>query len=792
MGTVDSQAESVVLEKENNRASSTVLEPFSSQSDQHSCPTSPHSKVASTAASPLLPRNVPSSQRIGPYVLGKTLGVGSTGRVKLGIHIETNHRVAIKIISKESLDPNIKEIKKGDMNRKLEREITIMKLIKHPNVLQLFDVYETAKELFLVLEHVEGGELFDYLVKKGRLSNSEAVGFFQQIIMGVEYCHRHLICHRDLKPENLLLDKDRNVKVADFGMASMQVPSKMLETSCGSPHYASPEIIKGMRYDGASSDIWSCGVILYALVTGNLPFDDENIRRLLNKVKTGMYFIPEHVDADARDLIKRMLVISPEKRITMKEVMQHRWFLSRPVKNDKYYPSPMEAISLSSPLGQQIETDIIESLSLLGWTDKDSLCASLRSETVTPEKVYYNLLRARKWEMFEHYDAGKLALYDVEGGPRRRTDSYSSALSNDQKSIDDDSDRKEEKRVNFKSAETTIEGAPSNSVKFAAATCSPSTYCASNGSPRVVSESGCRASRVLTANVRITSPLAVSTLPISDAEAKDVPQDMNSSNDVPTTPDSKLAEPQILAPPGRRRAHSTAVSASSNNRKLLTISIPDSQDMNSACTTKTSGNGPISPSVIEGPRSAAMVNAFTAIGLGTPKFHRKMFDAPQTPVISQTPKQSWFTNLFNFKPESFTLLSNKSMDATSTEVITILTSLDVKFQLRRDGLIKCKYDPATSQGVPTSLLQPIAPEKENETGVSTQNLSVNSGSVTTGGQPNSPVSGRKAVKFKIEILADTAEMGHGALRVHLTQQQGAFSTFQSVVEAIRTKWNLNQ
>ncbi|KAI8930161.1 kinase-like domain-containing protein [Entophlyctis helioformis] len=281
-------------------------------------PTSKGAATGSVPNSPQVPRQAPNSQRIGPYILGKTLGVGSTGRVKLGIHMETNARVAIKIISKESIDPGATAAKTNEVNKKLEREITIMKLIQHPHVMQLFDVYETRKELFLVLEHVEGGELFDYLVKKGRLSEPEAVGFFQQIITGVEYCHRHLICHRDLKPENLLLDKDRNVKIADFGMASMQVPSKMLETSCGSPHYASPEIIKGVRYDGASADVWSCGVILYALVTGNLPFDDENIRRLLNKVKTGMFFIPEHVGAEARDLIKRMLVVDPAKRITVR------------------------------------------------------------------------------------------------------------------------------------------------------------------------------------------------------------------------------------------------------------------------------------------------------------------------------------------------------------------------------------------------------------------------------------------------------------------------------------------
>lgn len=167
------------------------------------------------------------------------------------------------------------------LNKKLDREIAIMKLVQHPNVMSLFDVFESQDELYLVLELVDGGELFDYLVKQGRLKEMEALKFFQQIIAGLDYCHKHLICHRDLKPENLLLDSNKTIKIADFGMASLQVTGKMLETSCGSPHYASPEIIRGVKYDGAKADIWSTGIILYALLTGNLPFDDENIRRLL-------------------------------------------------------------------------------------------------------------------------------------------------------------------------------------------------------------------------------------------------------------------------------------------------------------------------------------------------------------------------------------------------------------------------------------------------------------------------------------------------------------------------------
>jgi serine/threonine protein kinase len=260
------------------------------------------------------PRKV-GDPRIGPYILGRTLGVGTTGRVKLATHFGSGRKVAIKIITK-SQDPQ-------DL-LKLEREITIMKLINHPNIMQLYDVYESKSELylylnfrFLVLELVEGGELFDYLVKKGRLGESEALSVFHQIIHAVDFCHQHHVCHRDLKPENLLLDKHRNVKIADFGLAGLQKPSEMLSTSCGSPHYAAPEVISGKKYNGPSADVWSCGVILYALVAGRLPFDDQNFNRLLAKVSIGIYDEPQNVNQNCAALIKGMLCISPEKRLTV-------------------------------------------------------------------------------------------------------------------------------------------------------------------------------------------------------------------------------------------------------------------------------------------------------------------------------------------------------------------------------------------------------------------------------------------------------------------------------------------
>jgi len=167
------------------------------------------------------------------------------------------------------------------------------------------------------LEHVSGGELFDYLVKKGRLTPKEARRFFRQIISALDFCHKHSICHRDLKPENLLLDDKNNIKIADFGMASLQMEESMLETSCGSPHYACPEVIRGEKYDGRRADVWSTGVILYALLVGALPFDDDNLRQLLEKVKRGFFHVPHFVPQEIQDLLRGMIQVDSEKRLTV-------------------------------------------------------------------------------------------------------------------------------------------------------------------------------------------------------------------------------------------------------------------------------------------------------------------------------------------------------------------------------------------------------------------------------------------------------------------------------------------
>ncbi|XP_076471771.1 serine/threonine-protein kinase BRSK2-like isoform X1 [Babylonia areolata] len=327
---------------------------------------------------------------VGPYRLEKTLGKGQTGLVKLGVHCVSGKRVAIKIVNREKLSESVL--------MKVEREIAIMKLIEHPHVLGLYDVYENKKYLYLILEHVSGGELFDYLVKKGRLTPKEARRFFRQIISALDFCHSHNICHRDLKPENLLLDDKNNIRVADFGMASLQVEGSMLETSCGSPHYACPEVIRGEKYDGRKADVWSCGVILYALLVGALPFDDDNLRQLLEKVKKGIFHIPHFVPPDCQNLLRGMIEVDPDKRLTLEEVMRHPWVIAGS-KHEVEIELPMMQIVQTSviPTVEDLDPDVLSTLnSLQCFKDKEKLVSDLLSVKHNTEKVVYFLLLDRK------------------------------------------------------------------------------------------------------------------------------------------------------------------------------------------------------------------------------------------------------------------------------------------------------------------------------------------------------------------------------------------------------------
>ncbi|CDW58095.1 BR serine:threonine protein kinase 2 [Trichuris trichiura] len=335
-------------------------------------------------------------QFVGPYKLERTLGKGQTGLVKLGTHVSNGRKVAIKIIRKEKLSDTVL--------MKVEREIAIMKLIDHPYILRLYDVYENRKYLYLVLEHVGGGELFDYLVRKGRLPVKEARKIFRQIICALDYCHAHNICHRDLKPENLLLDERNCIKIADFGMASLQVEGSLLETSCGSPHYACPEVIRGEKYDGKKADIWSCGVILYALLVGALPFDDDNLRHLLEKVKRGVFHIPHFVPAECQSLLRGMIEVNVARRMTLDAVFRHSW-VAGGSKLNVQRSSPMLKVvqTLVIPSEECIDVDVLRHMiSLSCFGDKDSIVQQLLNTKHNTEKVVYFVLLDRKFRKPSH------------------------------------------------------------------------------------------------------------------------------------------------------------------------------------------------------------------------------------------------------------------------------------------------------------------------------------------------------------------------------------------------------
>ncbi|CAI4221732.1 unnamed protein product [Auanema sp. JU1783] len=257
--------------------------------------------------------------KIGHYILKDTLGVGTFGKVKVGIHEATGYKVAVKILNRQ-------KIKTLDVVGKIRREIQNLSLFRHPHIIRLYQVISTPTDIFMIMEYVSGGELFDYIVKHGRLKTPEARRFFQQIISGVDYCHRHMVVHRDLKPENLLLDEHCNVKIADFGLSNIMTDGDFLRTSCGSPNYAAPEVISGKLYAGPEVDVWSCGVILYALLCGTLPFDDEHVPSLFRKIKSGVFPIPEYLDKSLVTLLLHMLQVDPMKRATIKDVIAHEWF----------------------------------------------------------------------------------------------------------------------------------------------------------------------------------------------------------------------------------------------------------------------------------------------------------------------------------------------------------------------------------------------------------------------------------------------------------------------------------
>ncbi|XP_065633344.1 CBL-interacting serine/threonine-protein kinase 21 isoform X2 [Quercus suber] len=260
-----------------------------------------------------------AAHNIGKYKLGRTIGEGTFAKVKLGVDSTNGQYVAIKIIDKHMvLESNLKY--------QVQREIRTMKLLHHPNIVRIHEVIGSKTKIYIVMEHVSGGQLTDKMSYVKKLEEWEARKLFQQLIDAVDYCHNKGVCHRDLKPENLLMDHKGNLKVSDFGLSALQKPGGILTTACGSPCYVAPELLLNKGYNGAAADVWSCGVILFEVLAGRLPFDDRNLINLYKKISRAEYTFPLWFTKGQKKLLYRIFDPNPRTRITIPEIIEDEWF----------------------------------------------------------------------------------------------------------------------------------------------------------------------------------------------------------------------------------------------------------------------------------------------------------------------------------------------------------------------------------------------------------------------------------------------------------------------------------
>lgn len=256
------------------------------------------------------------------YEFVKNIGSGNFGMARLCKDKTTGEKVAIKYIERgEKIDENV------------YREIINHRMLKHPNIVQFRKVLVTDSHLGIVMEYASGGELFDRICDAGRFSEKEARYYFQQLVCGVEYCHRQQICHRDLKLENTLLDQHDCLKICDFGYSKSSLLHSQPKSTVGTPAYIAPEVLVHSGYDGKMSDVWSCGVTLYVMLVGGYPFEDpsdpRNFRKTIQRIMAVNYSFPSEVDVspECRDLVAQIFVADTSKRITLADVKRHPWFL---------------------------------------------------------------------------------------------------------------------------------------------------------------------------------------------------------------------------------------------------------------------------------------------------------------------------------------------------------------------------------------------------------------------------------------------------------------------------------
>lgn len=320
-----------------------------------------------------------NSSRLSNYKIEETIGEGTYGKVKLATHLQTNEKVAIKIIDKSRL------IHDGD-NDRIKNEINILSQLNHPNILKAFEVFEDESNYYIAMERPAKGDLFKYICSKGRLSMDEASFIYYQIVNGIQYLHKNKIVHRDMKPENIMLTKDMIVKIGDFGLSKFFKRRDIkLQTNCGSPCYSAPEVLRGNLYKPTPVDIWGIGIILYCMICGELPFEDEKEDILIRKVTLCNYTCPLFVNNIFKSLFKRILCPNPNERLTIEKIKMNCVYNMGRANFYKYFKIYGEDGDLLPQVKNFIKVKALKSLEVAYAME-----ISKDSEKLPGYKIYFN------------------------------------------------------------------------------------------------------------------------------------------------------------------------------------------------------------------------------------------------------------------------------------------------------------------------------------------------------------------------------------------------------------------
>lgn len=730
--------------------------------------------------------------------------------MRIARHSKTGQYAAIKIISKSTLPSQVSLHRLADeverIHLAIEREIVVMKLIKHPNIMSLYDVWETSTELYLVLEYVQGGELFHHLTNNGPLATPVALSCFQQIISAVDYCHRFNIAHRDLKPENLLLDQDFNIKIADFGMAAWQVNAQggLLRTSCGSPHYAAPEVVSGTLYKGSSADIWSCGIILFAMLTGNLPFDDEDIPTLLSKIIKGSFIMPRDIDPLAQNLIGRMLTSDVTLRITMPEIMRHPFFVSAPPKLSEFSMPNLDNISVPIASRSAIDPDIFANIRTLwhGTSDAEIVNNLVSEERNWQKAIYHLLVEYREQHLStyeqEEYDVlqrrikrrkvKKEQLESLQRNQERPFPSMPDLPPRDEhptprkaRQYGNRSTASEDSLFRLNLAQSEIARAQSSSSQVTPL--SP-IWDALNIPPLTVPE--LQDTQVQAFLHQITShltvlrakhgatdidevsltpfspgkadypenrPLETIYRPLSPAQGHRLEEDILPADTMPLTVRRKAG--RTVSDKENSRVSQTA-HAIGNVHKRLSLQTPQTQDKSVGEGAKRATIHIVEPftrtrSKLKKKRHASGASSdFSVAGssfqLASP--------SPSSPV-STSPKRHWFGNILGFKPVTYSLLSTRDLHTSRSECRRLLMEMNILVSLEDPdglGILKCRTNDIRDA-----------------------------------------LGANKAIRFRVEMQPPLVRLQQEGCLVSLllVHEKGSTDMFKKVVSCLRKSWSMD-